>query len=118
MALTITDRAANVKSGSRGASAPVSGFKVVRVQFDNSYPTGGEAVTANDFGFDSIDYVVPIRQAPDGGAQTVGILPTWDNTNSKLKLSVIGATGLVTEAANASDQSTVIVDCLVFGTKN
>lgn len=118
MALTFADKAPNVKAGSRGAVSPVSGWKVVRVTFDNSYPTGGEAITAADVGFDTLDYLIPFRQAPDGGAQTVGILPTWDSTNGKLKLSVIGATGLVTEAANTSDQSTVIVDCLVFGTKN
>lgn len=77
-----------------------------RITFDNSYPTGGETIAKADVGFDvAIDAVVPL-------GNTLGNrVPVWNNATKKLLLF----TALGTEAVNASDQSTIIMDCLVIG---
>lgn len=76
---------------------------VADVTFDSSYPTGGEAIAASDFGLSSIDTVLPYPHASR--------ICTYDDTNKKLLLH----TALGTEASNASDQSTIAVRCEVLG---
>jgi hypothetical protein len=90
-------------------NVPVNGGAVQvvqsRVTFDSSYPTGGEAVTAANFGLNRILYVL-------SGVNTAGNrLVVWDDTNSKLKLY----TALGTEAADTSDQSTIVAVVTVIG---
>lgn len=78
---------------------------VATVTFDSSYPTGGEAVTPSNFGLQSIRNVEPA--VPVAGSRLVA----WDGTNSKLKVF----TAIGTEAADTSDQSTIIAPVVVYG---
>ena len=97
MALTITTRL--IDTTLKGAT-----LVAATVAFDNSYPTGGEAVTASDFGLDSeIFAIIPAN----GGADVV----SYDRTNGKLTIHTADGT----EATNASDQSAVSRDVLVLG---
>jgi len=95
VALTITDVQRTVKGNKRELTATVL--------FDSSYPTGGEAVAASDFGLSSVDtlFVYP-------HASRIGV---YDHTNQKILLY----TALGTEATNASDQSTITVYVRVSG---
>ncbi len=55
-----------------------SGYNVVAdVTFDSSYPTGGEALTAQQFGLSVLNFVLP---SPAGG-----YIFEFDHTNKKLK---------------------------------
>jgi hypothetical protein len=81
--------------------------KFVKVTFDSSYPTGGEAITAADFGLNVIVFV-----AVNAAANATKVV-YWDEANSKLLISTDA--GTPAEAANASDQSTVTVQLAVFG---
>lgn len=104
MALTITEQADPTTAGEKFSIG--DRFAVIAsVLFDNSYPTGGEAILPSDFGLEAqIDAVVPLST---GG----GRILEHDKANSKLKLF----TALGTEAANASDQSTITARVLVIG---
>lgn len=79
------------------------------VTFDSSYPTGGEAVAASDFGMTSgsINAVTPVFS---GATAANGRIVAWNPSTGKL--TVWTAPG--TEAGNASDQSAVTVRCTVF----
>jgi 3D (Asp-Asp-Asp) domain-containing protein len=50
---------------------------IADITLDSSYPTGGEPVTANQLGLNSLDFVLP--------APAAGYLFEFDHTNSKLK---------------------------------
>jgi hypothetical protein len=76
--------------------------------FDNSYPTGGEVITAADFGLSYIENI----QCSNASNTAVDRVVTWDRTNSKLFVTVM-STGA--EAANASDQSATSANLLVIG---
>lgn len=89
----------------RRVHLPAGKAVVVDITFDNSYPTGGEAFAAADVQLSSIDYVNVDQK---GAASRI---VNYDYTNSKLMLF----TALSTEAANASDQSTIVVRALVVG---
>lgn len=80
-------------------------YRVATVTFDNSYPTGGEAVTAADFNLTSIEYL-------QVSARTASPVPRWDSANSTILL-IDAPTGA--EVANASDQSSVVIDVMVHG---
>lgn len=75
------------------------------VTFDDSYPTGGEAVTAALFGLGLLTTVIPIS---DNGTNPVA----WDGTNSKL-LAYVRTTGV--EVANAVDLSASVTHLLAIG---
>lgn len=75
--------------------------------FDNSYPTGGEDITPGMFGMNNI-VAVYLTVAPG----ELDRLPVWDRANSKIIL-VVASTGL--QAANASDQSSAVINCEVYG---
>lgn len=92
----------------------VSGDKRVvytETTFDSSYPTGGEAIAASDFGLTKIEFV----QATSGPA--AGGLVTWDRTNSKLLVRDSGANAgdVFPEQANATDLSAFVVHLTVVG---
>ncbi len=70
MALTFTKQ----KEGVAGDLRYWSGT----ILFDSSYPTGGEAITAANFGFGSTIYILSMN--PNGG-----VVPEFDKTNSKIK---------------------------------
>jgi hypothetical protein len=79
---------------------------ICNITFDNSYPTGGELVDPAVFGdWIQVDAVVPM------GTNAGNRVVTYDRANKKLLLF----TALGTEAANASDQSAVVLNALVIG---
>lgn len=81
------------------------------VTFDSSYPTGGEAIAASDFGLQTIVWV-------NVNAQTDVLTKhvRWVQSTSKLFIAVEdGTSGIEAEAANASDQSLVSVQLMVLG---
>lgn len=49
------------------------------ITFDSSYPTGGEAITASNFGFGSTIYILSMNP-------NAGVYPEFDRTNSKIKV--------------------------------
>lgn len=87
-----------------------SKVRVVRVTFDNSYPTGGEAVTPSQLGFKNVHNIIP-------GVSTNGYVVTYDKANAKLKVFRGGAAVSTpfAEVPNATDLSTVVVDLTVYG---
>jgi len=106
MAATVT----SVFSGSiLGAKQRVS---VTTITGDSSYATGGYAITANQVGFSRITAVLAV------GANT-GYVPTWDATNSKLKVfygdNNNASDGPLIEVPAATDLSAVSFTVLAFG---
>ena len=76
--------------------------------FDSSYPTGGEPITASDFGLSSIHHVG--TNAPTIADEAInGVV--WDKGNSTL--IVIVAAG--TQEGAATDLSATTVECMVVG---
>jgi hypothetical protein len=81
-----------------------------KVTFDSSYPTGGELVTAADFGGDDILFV-QVSAISDVATKHV----RWIRSTNALQIMVEdGTSGISAEAANASDQSAVDAELLVF----
>lgn len=78
---------------------------IASLTFDSSYPTGGEAVLPSDFGLSSIDSILCFPH------KTMTRLAAYDHANAKVKLY----TALSTEAAAASDQSSITIEVLVVG---
>lgn len=80
------------------------------VTFDSSYAAGGEAVTANDLGLNSIDVVIP---APG----IVGRVAIWDSTASKLMAFASGssATAVLAESTAATDLSAFVTQVIAIG---
>lgn len=76
---------------------------------DTAYPTGGYLLTAALFGLDSIQFVHV--NAYTNIAQKAAV---WLPTTNAIKIWV-DAAGTWTEAANASDQSLVILPIRVVG---
>ncbi len=71
--------------------------------FDSSYPTGGEPITAADFGSNRIFAILAAFEANGVAAKRV----VFNAANSKLQVFVEDAGGVEAEAANGSDQSGV-----------
>jgi hypothetical protein len=111
MALTFT-RAASPEQFLRfGRGAEVAW--VGTITFDNSYPTGGEAIAPSDFGFDALFFV-----SVNASATPVTKFVRWDEVNSKLLIYIEDSiSGICAEAGAASDQSLVKVAVLAIGTK-
>lgn len=106
MALTFTKDAEGVMGDRR--------YWMGRVAFDSSYPTGGEAVAASDFGFDvSLDSVI----VGAGSALVFTKIVRWDPSTSKLTIGVEdGTSGIEAQAGSTSDQSGVVdVPIVAFG---
>lgn len=76
---------------------------IADVALDNSYPTGGEAVTPSQFGLSSIDQVII-----DGGN---GYRPQFDYTNNKIKVY----TSAGTETTNTTDLSALTLRVQAVG---
>lgn len=82
---------------------------VYDVTFDSSYPTGGEAFTAANFGLNNVVYGTADVKSVGG---TVNVANVYvDRAN--LKLKVYDETPA--EAANTSDLSTLVVQVQVVG---
>lgn len=87
-------------------------LNVVEVDFDSSYPTGGEPLSGADLGFDGDpELVVPLNRS--------GYTFEYDRTNKKLIAYVeeaVAAGGPLLEVANATNLSTLVdVVVLAFG---
>ena len=107
MALTVTPAADAVTASTKLSLGSHFGV-IAAITFDSSYPTGGEALGTAELtklDLSQIDFVIPVGNVL-GNRHVV-----YDRANKKLMLF----TALGTEAVNASDQSTIIVNCLVIG---
>ena len=90
-------------------------LKVVykKVTFDNSYPTGGEAVAASDFGLTKILWI-QVNAQTDVLTKHV----RWVEAAGAHKLFIAiedAISGIEAEAGNGTDQSLVSVHLMVFG---
>lgn len=111
MALTITNAHPQYPALSLGNVKA----RAVKVTFDSSYPTGGESFTPADLGLSEF---IQLQITPRGEGANKGTVAQFDYTNKKILLFVeeaVAAGGPLVEAANASDQSSVVVDVLVLG---
>ena len=97
MAATVTTIRKGVNGDQRYWQGTITG--------DTSYPTGGYAITAAQVGMNTIQSGIADNDT------AASRLSSWDQTNKKLKLF----TALSTEAANASNQSTITVPVFLFG---
>lgn len=77
---------------------------VTDVTFDNSYPTGGEAVTAANLGLSNLDEVTDIQVKAVGGTVNVANV-FFDEVNSKL----IVYDETPAEVADAATLATLVV---------
>jgi hypothetical protein len=102
MALAFTNADPDGRTDVAGSRRRWSG----KVAFDSSYPTGGEAVTASNFGLNRLD-VLHIA-----GATALGNLAVWDGTNSKIKV-FCPVTGV--EAADTLSLATDSVTVTAWG---
>tara|TARA_R110000824_G_scaffold224120_1_gene411804 strand:- start:193 stop:525 length:333 start_codon:yes stop_codon:yes gene_type:complete len=109
MAITITTPSgAHVGAAIHGGTA--SKFTIKRIQLDDSYPTGGEAVSAGTLGFKDIHMVVC-------DAESSGYVAQYDYTNEKIEVYEAGAdAAALDEVANTTDLSALYIRVLVYGT--
>lgn len=109
MALTLAQTA------NTPGTAPINGgavqFVPVKVTFDASYPTGGEAVTAGSFGLSSIYAVLPAVDLT--GTWIAFYVPAAGTTGGKL-FAIVSATGA--QVASEADLSTAVFNFVVIGT--
>lgn len=96
MALTITPVSNNVVGAQR--------LNVINVAFDDSYPTGGEAITPADMGMRArIDAVVPMASSP--------YIVEFDTAASKL----VAYTALGTEVTDTGNLTSLSVNVIAIG---
>lgn len=103
MALTIAE--ATTGLGVRKKNFGAEEFSLVKITFDSSYPTGGEAVTPSEVGMTRIDGAWPVGQA--AGSRVA----QWDQANGKILLF----DDALAQVANASDQSTIVIYFIFIG---
>lgn len=102
MALTFTKSASGVMGDKR--------YWYGLVTFDNSYPTGGETITAADFEMTNLQVVYP------SGTTVATKRVAWAFTTGKLMIFVEdGTSGIEAQAGSTSDQSAVVVPVLALG---
>lgn len=87
-------------------------YVIVDVDFDSSYPTGGESLTPDSVGLGKIDFCL--------ASPTAGYVFEYDYTNEKLKAFYADydavADGALIEVANEGDLSGVTnVKVIIFG---
>lgn len=101
MALTITQLEQQSFGSLRGATAIVT--------FDTSYPTGGEPIVPSDLGLGEFKGL-SINQGEDG------YVVHWDRANDTLIVyESAGANAPLTEVANLTDLSAVVVEVIATG---
>lgn len=86
-------------------------MNICTVAFDDSYPTGGEAVTAEQLGLTVVDAVIPLSAG--------GYVSEYDEANEKL-LVYYGnndgtADGPLVQVANETDLSELTVKVIAIG---
>ncbi len=79
------------------------------VTFDNSYPTGGESVTASQLGLSGVSSVQTEVKSVGGTVNVANVY--YDRATSKFK--VYDETPA--EALNTSDLSTLVVEAVAYG---
>ena len=89
-----------------------NGYCVVAdVAMDSSYPTGGEAVSAEQLGLSALEFVL--------GAPSGGYVPEYDHASKKLKAyygdNDNAADGPLAEVANATNLSAVTFRLMALG---
>lgn len=89
------------------------GYKRARVQFDTTYPAGGEAFVAADLGLATVDNL-QVTVDKQIGATTANYA-SWDRANSKLQLFESGASGDALIETNLADSSAVILNVVAYG---
>tara|TARA_R100001460_G_scaffold43303_1_gene79592 strand:+ start:106 stop:432 length:327 start_codon:yes stop_codon:yes gene_type:complete len=106
MALTIT------KPGSAPDVTGVPGnikYVIKDITFDDSYPTGGESLTATQLGFEEL-YIILISQKSDG------FVVQYDYTNEKLEIYEAGADGAaLDELGDTGDASGIGIRVIAYG---
>ena len=84
---------------------------VADIAMDDSYPTGGEAVLAKQFGLAALDLVL--------GAPSGGYIPEYDHVNKKLMVyygdNDGAADGPLVQVANKADLSAVTFRFMAIG---
>lgn len=80
---------------------------VTEVTFDNSYPTGGEPLTASDLGLTGVDFAIATIKTAGTGSVTAVF---YDIPNAKLKAFAAAA-----EIANTTDLSAVTAQVFAVG---
>ena len=85
----------------------------VDITFDNSYPTGGEAVAASDLNLNGIHVLLP----PTARS---GVVLEWDHVNSKIKAYYAdydaGADGVLIELPDTSSTlNAIVARCFYVG---
>ena len=84
-------------------------YVIKRIQFDSSYASGGESLTATQLGFESLH--IMICEAEDSG-----YVAQYDYSNETLALYEAGAdAAALDEVASTTDVSAVYVRILAFG---
>ena len=96
-------------------------YKIVEVTFHASeYAAGGESFTADNLGWDKIEFVA-IGNVEDASGTDVAYFGVYDYTNSKIKLYNGDASNTSTdltstiEVANGADLSNVTARLMVYG---
>ena len=106
MALTIT------VPGNASDMAGVPGnnkYVVKRIQFDSSYASGGEALTATTLGLENLHIMVC-------DAEDSGYVAQYDYSGEKLAVYEAGADGAaLDEVGNTTDLSALYVRIIAFG---
>lgn len=80
------------------------------ITLDNSYATGGEAVTLAQLGLSRLDFLCLTAG--------IGYLPTWDGSTTAPKVLVYrqtAATGAFAEVPSTTDMSATTVRFLAYG---
>lgn len=88
----------------------------VTIAFDSTYPTGGEPVTAAQFGMSkivAIDTLGPAMTIAGGG--TSAFVVGYDSVNKKLQAFGGAASTVALAEAAAGDLSTFAVTAIVYG---
>lgn len=106
MAITITNP---------GSSADVPGvsgnikYVIKDITFDDSYPTGGEGLSATQLGLEEV-YIVLISQKSDG------YVVQYDYSNEKLEIYEAGADGAaLDELGDTADASGIGIRLIAYG---
>lgn len=103
MALTITEVDHRWAGNQREVTADID--------FDTSYPTGGESVTADDFGLGTIENLVI-----ESGVSNGGYVARWDDVNENIQMFEAGADGTpLDEVADLTDLSAESIRVTVRG---
>lgn len=106
MAITITTPSGATEGATIGGA---SKFTIKRIQLDDSYPTGGESLTAANLGMTALHIVIC-------DTESSGYVAQYDYTNSKIEVYEAGAdAAALDEVADTTDLSAVYVRVLAYG---